>query len=97
VCIACSYFPPTKDLEQWLLSYIKEQLKLEDLKLRAYAAYCLRRLPKVCSLGARGRVPTVKEIERTKVRRTNTGRYLIIIANTIIDCTIRGFHIWQST
>ncbi len=68
MCIACSYFPPTKDLEQWLLSYIKEQLKLEDLKLRAYAAYCLRRLPKVCSLGARGRVPTVKEIERTKVR-----------------------------
>lgn len=67
VCIACSYFPPTKDLEQWLLSYIKEQLKLEDLKLRAYAAYCLRRLPKVCSLGARGRVPTVKEIERTKI------------------------------
>jgi hypothetical protein len=67
MALVVQYVPPTKDLEGFLYSYIREHLKLNDEKLRQYATFCLKKLPRTCRIGARGRIPTIKEIERSKV------------------------------
>jgi hypothetical protein len=67
MALLVQYVPPTKDLETFLFGYIREHLKINDEKLRQYAAFCLKKLPRTCRIGARGRIPTIKEIERSKI------------------------------
>jgi len=64
------YFPPSRDLEKWLCSYIAEHLKLEDAgpdadeKLTIFAKFVLKKLRLIIKAGPRGRLPTAREIER---------------------------------
>ena len=59
------HFPPTKDLEEWLFSFLVERsgFKGNDSEVM-HAKFCLQRLPQVCRSGAGGRTPSLSELEQ---------------------------------
>jgi len=64
LCLFCLYFPPSKELTEILLLYFAENMKIdEDDKIPLYAKFCLKKLPKIESEGAKGRIPSVEELE----------------------------------
>jgi hypothetical protein len=63
VVLSTTYFPPTRDLENWLQVYLEEHFKIENEE-KIYASYCLKKLAAICKTGPKGRVPTTREIER---------------------------------
>eukprot|EP01130_Rhizamoeba_saxonica_P011677 TRINITY_DN485_c0_g1_i1.p1 TRINITY_DN485_c0_g1~~TRINITY_DN485_c0_g1_i1.p1 ORF type:complete len:399 (-),score=81.40 TRINITY_DN485_c0_g1_i1:37-1233(-) len=63
LCLCVQYFPPSNKLFNDLMAFFNEYLKLTtDEKLPDYAKFCLRICPKTQKIGARGRVPTVDEL-----------------------------------
>lgn len=66
--LSAIYFPPSRDLEKWLCSYVAEHLKFKgDDKLPVFAKYVLKKLHIIIKAGPRGRLPTAREIERHRV------------------------------
>lgn len=57
------FFPPTKDLEPWLMNFMKEHGKLDDAIVTKSVDYSLRKLEIISKNGAILRVPDLSEVE----------------------------------
>lgn len=57
-------FPPSKNFEDYLKSFINEHINDSDEKVAQYAAYALKNIIKICKKGPRGKTPSKQEIER---------------------------------
>ncbi|KAI0768673.1 hypothetical protein BD413DRAFT_478710 [Trametes elegans] len=63
LCVLLVTFPPSKDFEANLRSYIQQATNQHEGRIDVMAKYCLRRLAYVAKKGPRGKPPTVSEIE----------------------------------
>lgn len=70
-CVILVTFPPSKNLEAYVGSFIQERIttKRDDPgRLDIMAKYCLGRLGAIAKKGPRGKPPTFAEIETASVR-----------------------------
>lgn len=63
LCVLLATFPPSKDFETYLRSYLQQATSHHEGRTDVMAKYCLRRLAYVSRKGPRGKPPTVAEIE----------------------------------
>jgi Rho GTPase-activating protein 39 len=63
LCVLLITFPPSKDFETYLRSFIQGHLSQHEGRVDIMAKHCLRRLDVVSRKGPRGKPPTVSEIE----------------------------------
>ena len=56
-------FPPSKNLEPYLLSYIHESVDKTKGKIKAYAQFAMKRLTQTIEQGKRGFEPTTMEVQ----------------------------------
>lgn len=61
--ISVQYFPPTKDLEPWLVNFMKEHEKSKDTTITKSVEFSIRKLNNISRQGAVLRVPDPSEIE----------------------------------
>jgi hypothetical protein len=67
--LAVQFVPPTKELCDDLVLFFQEQMKInEDDKIPLYAKYCSKKIVKIQSEGAKGRVPSEDELVGLLVR-----------------------------
>lgn len=73
IALYTQHFPPTKDLEEWLFSFLLEHSKpivdkdtnfTYNESVGLYAKFCLNKLPQICRIGASGRLPSIPELEQ---------------------------------
>ncbi|KAI0356324.1 hypothetical protein OH77DRAFT_253772 [Trametes cingulata] len=63
LCVLLVTFPPSKDFETYLRSYIQQATNQHEGRIDVMAKYCLRRLAYISKKGPRGKPPTIAEIE----------------------------------
>lgn len=68
LCVLLVTFPPSKDFETYLHSYLQQATAQHEGRVDVMAKYCLRRLAYISRKGPRGKPPTTAEIETASVR-----------------------------
>lgn len=63
LCVLLITFPPSKNFETHLKSFIQTYTKHQEGRVDVMAKYCLRRLAAICRKGPRGKAPSLSEIE----------------------------------
>ncbi|KAF9501625.1 hypothetical protein BDN71DRAFT_1439284 [Pleurotus eryngii] len=63
LCVLLITFPPSKNFETYLRSFIQQRTSHSEGRVDVMAKYCLRRLTYIAKKGPRGKPPTVAEIE----------------------------------
>ncbi|KAH9920684.1 uncharacterized protein B0H18DRAFT_1095853 [Fomitopsis serialis] len=63
LCVLLVTFPPSKDFETYLRSYLQQATMHQEGRIDVLAKYCLRRLAYISRKGPRGKPPTTAEIE----------------------------------
>ncbi|KAF9467343.1 hypothetical protein BDZ94DRAFT_1287753 [Collybia nuda] len=63
LCVLLITFPPSKNFETYLQSFIQQHTSQQEGRVDIMAKYCLRRLVFIAQKGPRGKPPTVAEIE----------------------------------
>ncbi|KAJ3337303.1 Eukaryotic translation initiation factor 6 [Gonapodya sp. JEL0774] len=60
-------FPPSKNFEQYLESFISTGVRSEDAKISTLALNCQKKLVRIGKSGPRGKVPAAAEVERARI------------------------------
>ena len=68
LCVLLVTFPPSKDFETYLRSYLQRATMQHEGRVDVMAKYCLRRLAYISRKAPRGKPPTPVEIETASVR-----------------------------
>lgn len=68
LCVLLITFPPSKNFETYLRSFIQGHLSQREGRVDVMAKFNLRRLDVISKKGPRGKPPTVSEIETASVR-----------------------------
>ncbi|KAG7090933.1 hypothetical protein E1B28_010006 [Marasmius oreades] len=63
LCVLLITFPPSKNFETYLNSYIQQHTTQHEGRVDIMAKFCLRRLATISKKGPRGKPPTIAEIE----------------------------------
>ncbi|KAJ8473220.1 hypothetical protein ONZ45_g16377 [Pleurotus djamor] len=63
LCVLLITFPPSKNFETYLQSFIQQRTSQSEGRVDVMAKYCLRRLASIAKKGPRGKPPTAAEIE----------------------------------
>ncbi|KAI0074739.1 hypothetical protein K474DRAFT_1709623 [Panus rudis PR-1116 ss-1] len=63
LCVLLVTFPPSKNFETSLRSYLQQSTSQHEGRIDVMAKYCLRRLANISRKGPRGKPPTLPEIE----------------------------------
>ncbi|KAG6857777.1 hypothetical protein H0H87_004193 [Tephrocybe sp. NHM501043] len=63
LCVALVTFPPSKNFETYLTSFLQQHTAQHEGRVDVMAKYCLRRLAYISKKGPRGKPPTLAEIE----------------------------------
>lgn len=66
-CVLLITFPPSKNFETYLQSYLQQKTMQQEGRVDVMAKYCLRRLAVITKKGPRGKSPTIAEIETASV------------------------------
>lgn len=61
-------FPPSKNFESYLRRFMEKHIKNGDEKVKIFAKHCLIKLGRISVKGPRGKVPTVAEVDRARVK-----------------------------
>ncbi|KAI8061754.1 hypothetical protein BC940DRAFT_370513 [Gongronella butleri] len=68
LCVISVTFPPSKNLENYLTHFVKEQRDNNaEPDIQTMSAHVLNKLDRICKRGAKGKVLTSAEIQRAKV------------------------------
>lgn len=67
LCVLLVTFPPSKNFEAYLRSYIQQATNQHEGRVDVMAKYCLRRLAYISKKGPRGKPPSAAEIETASV------------------------------
>jgi len=78
-------FPPSKNLESYLIQYIMDHFSQTENQVDILSKHVHNRLLRICKRGPRGKVLTLAEIERAKVRLRH------FIYNSIITLLFKAF------
>lgn len=68
LCVLLITFPPSKDFEMYLRSFIQTHLSHHEGRIDIMAKFSLRRLDVISKKGPRGKPPTISELETASVR-----------------------------
>ncbi|EAU91559.2 hypothetical protein CC1G_02048 [Coprinopsis cinerea okayama7 len=63
LCVLLLTFPPSKNFETYLESFITKHTTYQEGRIDVIAKYCLRRLSSISMKGPRGKPPSIQEIE----------------------------------
>ncbi|KAJ6558505.1 hypothetical protein DFH09DRAFT_1163029 [Mycena vulgaris] len=63
VCVLLITFPPSKNFETYLRSFIQQATTQQEGRVDVMAKYCMKRLTFIAKKGPRGKPPTLAEIE----------------------------------
>ncbi|KAF8893932.1 hypothetical protein BD779DRAFT_1504325 [Infundibulicybe gibba] len=63
LCVLLITFPPSKNFETYLCSFMLQHTSQQEGRVDVMAKYCLRRLAFISKKGPRGKPPTLAEIE----------------------------------
>ncbi|KDQ06482.1 hypothetical protein BOTBODRAFT_121441 [Botryobasidium botryosum FD-172 SS1] len=63
MCVLLVSFPPSKNLETYLDSFIRDRFTHTEGRVDVMAKYCVGRLANISKKGPRGKAPTCQEIE----------------------------------
>ncbi|KAG9316206.1 hypothetical protein JVU11DRAFT_2232 [Chiua virens] len=63
LCVLLIAFPPSKNFETYLRSFILQRISQSEGRVDVIAKHCLRRLTAISKKGPRGKPPSVAEIE----------------------------------
>ncbi|KAJ3180906.1 hypothetical protein HDU87_001552 [Geranomyces variabilis] len=66
LCVITIAFPPSKNLEDYLKSFVQEHMGKSDKKLDVVIQHCWKKLARICTTGPRGKTPTIAEIHRAQ-------------------------------
>lgn len=66
MCVILTAFPPSKNFEHYLKSFLRQHEDDSDVTVATLAKYAVTRLKRVCKVGPRGKVLTAAEIDRAK-------------------------------
>ena len=69
-CVLLVTFPPSKNFETYLESYMLQKTTQQQGRVDVMAKYCLRRLAFITKKGPRGKPPSIAEIETASVGGT---------------------------
>lgn len=64
MCVITMAFPPSKNLEVYLKDFILQHFTVTDNRVDLMARHAYKKLVTLCKRGPRGKVPSLKEIER---------------------------------
>ncbi|KAK7045719.1 hypothetical protein VNI00_007552 [Paramarasmius palmivorus] len=63
ICVLLITFPPSKNFETYLQSFIQQHTMQHESRIDIMAKFCLRRLATISKKGPRGKPPSMAEIE----------------------------------
>ncbi|KAG8936973.1 hypothetical protein FRC03_000245 [Tulasnella sp. 419] len=63
LCVLLVTFPPSKNFEAYLRTFMQERLTKTEGRIDVMAKYCISRLSAIAKKGPRGKAPTTQEIE----------------------------------
>ncbi|KAJ6495627.1 hypothetical protein C8R47DRAFT_1115791 [Mycena vitilis] len=63
LCVLLITFPPSKNFETYLRSFIQQHMNQQEGRVDVMAKYCVKRLAFISKKGPRGKPPTAAEIE----------------------------------
>ncbi|KAG6812536.1 hypothetical protein H0H92_002305 [Tricholoma furcatifolium] len=67
LCVVLITFPPSKNFETYLSSFLQQHTSHHEGRVDVMAKYCLRRLGHISKKGPRGKAPTLAEIETASI------------------------------
>jgi len=73
LCVFLVTFPPSKNFETYLRSFMTQRTSHSEGRVDVMAKYCLRRLAFISKKGPRGKAPTTAEIETASVKPSSNG------------------------
>ena len=83
MCALLMSFPPSKNFEAYLQSFIQSHAVGSDQKVVVFAKHCLIKLDRISKKGPRGKVPTIAEIDRAKVRPVMDHTDILILSRKL--------------
>ncbi|KAJ3012765.1 hypothetical protein HKX48_006093 [Thoreauomyces humboldtii] len=66
LCVITIAFPPSKNFEEYLKSFVQENQGTAEGKLQVVIYHCWKKLVRICRTGPRGKTPTIVEITRAQ-------------------------------
>ena len=66
-CVLLVTFPPSKNFETYLYSFLNQRTAQTEGRVDVMAKYCLKRLAIISKKGPRGKPPSSSEIETASV------------------------------
>ncbi|EPZ35453.1 MyTH4 domain-containing protein [Rozella allomycis CSF55] len=67
MCVLSTGFPPSKNFEEYLKSFIQSRIyEFNDEKIATFCRFALKKLERICRTGPRGKHLTIPEIERIR-------------------------------
>jgi hypothetical protein len=66
-CVLLITFPPSKNFETYLFSYMQQKTTQQEGRVNIMAKYCLWRLAFITKKGPRGKLPSIAKIETASV------------------------------
>ena len=70
LCVLLVTFPPSKDFETYLRSFIQQHTTHQEGRIDVVAKHCFRRLAIIAKKGPRGKPPSTAEIETASVSKS---------------------------
>ena len=80
LCVLLVTFPPSKNFEAYLQSYIQQATTQQEGRVDIMAKYCLRRLAYISKKGPRGKPPSASEIETASVSNHSASYQLNLLS-----------------
>jgi hypothetical protein len=68
LCVLLITFPPSKNFEAYLRSFIQQHTTQQEGRVDVMAKHCVKRLTFIAKKGPRGKPPTSTEIETASAR-----------------------------
>ncbi|EGN99612.1 hypothetical protein SERLA73DRAFT_53461 [Serpula lacrymans var. lacrymans S7.3] len=84
LCVLLVAFPPSKNFETYLRSFMQQRLTMQEGRVDVMAKHCLRRLAAISKKGPRGKPPTIAEIETASDAAFNPSTF-----GESLDATVR--------
>jgi hypothetical protein len=67
LCVLLITFPPSKNFETYLCSFMQQRMAQVEGRVDVMARYCIRKLASISRKGPRGKPPSLAEIETASV------------------------------
>ena len=95
LCVLLVTFPPSKNFEPSLRSFIYKAKTQSEGRVDIMAKYCLRRLAYISRKGPRGKAPTTAEIEAASVSAGVISIRTLDLMPMLLGRCVPSVNIWR--